>query len=132
MLKNTSDLIKELLNFKLIKEISNETVYKYAEELLKLKKNDYFRFQESRIKKELENKVSNLTTEQRIEVFRWWYDNGFTSLPKLLKDDNGNFIEDENLPCFLSSEGIKQIPDWAKSKINIINPQDEDLLIDVF
>ena len=132
LLKNTSDLIKELLNFKLIKEISNETVYKYAEELLKLKKNDYFRFQESRIKKELENKVSNLTTEQRIEVFRWWYDNGFTSLPKLLKDDNGDFIEDENLPCFLSSEGIKQIPDWAKSKINIINPQDEDLLIDVF
>lgn len=132
LLKDCTKAIEQILENRLVKPILNESIYNYAKNLLELNDNLYFNYQEERIREILNKKAQNLTDDQRITIFKWWYDSGYTSLPKLLKDDKGNFIEDENIPCFLSSEGIKQIPDWAKSKISIINPKDEDLLLDYF
>lgn len=132
LIKNPPLIVKNVLHDKLLKNSSDEELYTFEEELLKLHQANFFILQEDRIKKEIENNLDSLSDENRIEIFKWWFDNHHTSMLKILKDDKGNFIEDETIPCFLSSEGIKQIPDWAKSKIAIINSADEHLLLKKF
>jgi len=69
------------------------------------------------------------TADERISVFKWWNANGYTSLPKLIKDSKGNFIMSSENPCFLSGS-ITDIPEWAN--INIVQENDEKALLDLY
>lgn len=65
----------------------------------------------------------------RIMVFKWWWSNGFTSLPKLLKTTMGEFVTDSDRPCFLRGK-ITDIPLWAK--ISTLTESDDRKLVAAF
>ena len=71
----------------------------------------------------------NWETNTRINVFKWWCNQGYKKLPKLLRNQRGEFIQSSVEPCFLSGS-IDDIPDWAN--ISILHPEDESILLDIY
>lgn len=75
---------------------------------------------------ELSEKISALSelwSEQiRVKVFLWWSNHckGAPVFPKLLKDSNGVWIENQKEAIFLPTENFSDLPDklsWAKIRI---------------
>ncbi len=80
--------------------------------------------------KDVVDKVSaRWSADNRVKVFKWWCDNGFTSLPKLLRTTMGEFITDSDRPCFLRGK-ITDIPSWAE--ISTLADRDDRRLVAVF
>lgn len=68
-------------------------------------------------------------TDERIQSFRWWHNQQFDILPKLLKDNEDKFIESSDVPCFLYGS-IAKIPSWAR--ISVLAEADTKTMIEIF
>lgn len=90
-------------------------------------------YDEERAELYLKNAIDKVSVKwsgiDRIIVFKWWWSNGFTSLPKLLKTRTGEFITDSKTPCFLKGK-ITDIPSWAK--ISTLAETDDRRLVAAF
>lgn len=69
------------------------------------------------------------TPSTRAIVFKWWHQQGFSKLPKLLRIQSGDFVTDPRRPLFLSG-GIDNVPDWAK--IDVLSAADEEALLNAY
>lgn len=70
------------------------------------------------------------TANTRIETFKWWNSHSeFTSLPRLLKNSNEEFITSQTDACFLSG-GMPKPPTWAK--ITNLSETDEKVLLSAY
>lgn len=78
---------------------------------------------------------SEWDTQQRIDVFIFWTNNyhGFTTMPKLLKTQQGTFFElsKGNSLVLYSGDTIGKIPDWAEAQMDLINSKDRDYLFKI-
>lgn len=114
---------------KLIKFIGDEKLRGFAKRIAKMDNNI-----EKYLYEAINKSSDNWNVEVRIKTFKWWNNENYTLLPKLLKKIDKSFHEDKNEPCFLSEDSIpdwvREIPEWAK--ISILDSEDQVLLIKVY
>lgn len=92
------------------------------------------KYEESLLLEAINSATERWEPSERAEVFKWWNDRRYLSLPRLLrkrnpKDGEDEFITDQKIPVFLSGS-ITKIPEWAK--ITLLNKDDEENLLNQY
>lgn len=133
VLKNVPSVLKGGA-FRKVVNISQNKLFNFALKIIdeSLKNEDKYRLYCDRFEAIVLAGINGVSSEwgkkQRIEVFKWWHGNGFSALPNLLYDRDGNFLNKEK-PCFLSGS-ITNLPSWAK--ITVLSEDDEDELLNIY
>lgn len=127
--KNPPSELKKVPFNKLVQFIPDEMLQIWA---LKLIGEDVDNWGESYLKERIDSVSGEWAPEVRVRVFKWWFESGYSVLPKLLKyrsESEEEFITSQKDSCFLSGS-ITDVPQWAK--IYVLAEKDEEELLKIF
>lgn len=82
-----------------------------------------------RLKKSIDENSVSWSPEYRVQLFKWWWQHDYIYLPKLLKNNTGDFITSNNDAVFLTGQ-IDNLPKWTH--ITLIDVDDERNLLIFF
>lgn len=99
---------------KLLKRTKDADIVDFIE-FISLKSNKSVYRSESELKTIIDSISGNWSTEQQVEVFVWWNSHYTNELPKLLKTQNGSWINFKEECFFLIGDIDTQgLPSWVK------------------